>query len=85
VDAPVPARPAPSGEITAALLAAEYSRVGDAITALQRAKGDDAVQDLWERYRRVHLGQAMSDPPAKRAQTSAFLAQIEHDALAARK
>jgi serine/threonine-protein kinase len=78
-----PEVPIPSTEVSAAALATQYSDVGNEISALQKAKGDDATRDLWTRYRQIQLGTAMAQPPAQRAVTSAFLTKIRRDAIAA--
>jgi serine/threonine-protein kinase len=64
-------------------LAAEYQAVGSKLRALEQAKGQDAVSDLWSRYRFIRIADAMSTQQ-KRDQAAAILAKLTRE-IAARK
>jgi len=63
--------PAPARDESAEALATRYQAIGN---ALRKARGAD---ELWQRYRLIHLGDAMATPAA-REQAFAALDAIEH-------
>lgn len=69
--------------LDARALAAEYQAVGSKLRALEQAKGQDAVSDLWSRYRFIRIADAMSTQQ-KRDQAAAILAKLTRE-IAARK
>lgn len=80
----VETKPAETGPIDAGALAAQYKAVGAQLKALQDAKGQDAVVDLWSRYRFIRLSDAMSTQQ-KRDAASALLRKLATEAAARKK
>ena len=62
-------------------IAKQYQAVGASLKALEQAKGADAVQDLWQRYRFIRLTDAMSTQP-KRDEAATILAKLATEAAA---
>jgi hypothetical protein len=64
-------------------IAARYQTVGAQLKALELAKGADAAQDLWTRYRIIRLTDAMSSQ-TKRDEAAAILSKLSTE-IASRK
>jgi len=65
------------------MLATQYKTVGAQLKALQDAKGPDAVNDLWSRYRLIRFADAMTTQQ-KRDEAAAILGKLATE-IAARK
>ena len=81
---PVETKPEKHEPIDAGALARKYKAVGAQLKALQDAKGQDAVTDLWSRYRFIRLSDAMSTQE-KRDQAAAILSKLATEAAARKK
>jgi serine/threonine protein kinase len=80
---PAETKPAEPKVVTAEMVAKQYQSVGAQLRALQDAKGQDAVSDLWSRYRMIRITDAMSNQ-AKRDETAFVLSKLTVE-IAARK
>jgi eukaryotic-like serine/threonine-protein kinase len=80
---PVETKPAEPKVVTADMVAKQYQSVGAQLRALQDAKGQDAVSDLWSRYRMIRITDAMANQ-AKRDETASVLSKLTVE-IAARK
>jgi serine/threonine protein kinase len=69
---------APAGTPTASELAALYGRVGRDLRRLEARGGDEAVFDLWPRYRWIRINEVLTTPD-KRANAARMLAELQTD------
>jgi hypothetical protein len=73
----------PAGPPTASEVYKQYAKVGAELKALQQSKGDDAVTDLWSRYRLIQIQQATASE-ANRVQAITLLSSISKTAASRR-
>ena len=59
-------------EPTALEVATRYSAIGRQLAALQEERGDDSTLDLWPRYRRIRITEAMSSQDSRNVAAEAL-------------
>jgi serine/threonine-protein kinase len=74
--------PPPTGDISPSQLASLFQQVGDEITHLKAAQGEDAASDLIYQLRLIRLDQEMMAPPARRQQVAGTLEKLRQQVIA---